>query len=404
MAEPPRLPPIMTACASSPRRQGKEAIALLKRNKRQLALLLSIIAFLSVGYFLVRPKLPDYTPYVSSSPAADGTKGLYTLLEEKGEPVGAWRKPWRSLPDTQGHTLVVIQPSFLTEQDRTAALRWVERGNDLLLFHSSPPPWAPFEFLEANSAVADEPAVPIADLQRPERASWTAAVRSGMRIEAGEGIEPLLQDKQGFIAARSSHGSGTVTMLLVPEWLENGSLLSQSHFELLWPYLPRDREAIWFDEYHHGLQDKPGLLAVYPGWLLAVLAQLAAAALLWLWLKAVRFGPAYTPRAWTVRRGDETLLAAAGWYERQELARDALMHQEAYIRSLLREKWGVRTDATDSQALGAAKLHGNKEDAELLAGLLAAFHSARSSAVYRSKQLVQDSRRADELIRRLERK
>ncbi len=373
---------------------------MLKLYKRQLALLLSVLAFLILGYLLVKPGLPDYPAYLSGSPAANGTKGLYVLLKERGEPVKAWRKPWSSLPETQGHSLVVIQPLSLTDKDRENALRWVERGNDLLLFHSSPPEWTPFAYSKLEKVNTE--AVPITDLLQPEAPTRTGSIAASVRIQEASGVEPLLRDEEGVVAARSQHGQGTVTLVLMPQWTRNDTVLANAHFELLWPYLPQDRQAVWFDDYHHGVQDKPGLLAIYPAWLLAVIAQAAAAAALWLWLKAVRFGPAYTPRSWTVRRGDETLLAAAGWYDRRGLAREALSHQEAYVRSLLREKWGVRTDATDGQILAAARLHGDKADAEWLAGLLASFRKARESSVYTSKQLEQDSRAADELIRKLE--
>ncbi|MEK8132289.1 DUF4350 domain-containing protein [Paenibacillus filicis] len=375
---------------------------MLKRNKQRIALLLSVLAFLIVGYVLVKPDLPKYAGYVSVSPAQDGTKGLFDLLKESGEPVKPWRKPWKSLPQAEGHTMVSIQPNNLTARELEDALDWVERGNDLLLFHASPPDGEPFEFKTLPQI--DTAVVSVQDRLRPAEAGWTASIASGRRIGETDEVEPLLQDEHGVIAARLAWGEGTVTLLLVPEWTRNDAILTHSNFELLWPYLPRGRKAVWFDDYHHGMQETPGFLAVYPGWLLAILAQLTVGALLWLWMKAVRFGPAYTPRAWTVRRGDETLIAAAGWYERRGLAREALAHQEAYIRSLARAGWGVRIDATDSQLLATARQHWDKPDVDRLGELLVRFQRAREAALYGTKQLERDSRAADELISKLERK
>ncbi|WP_372812907.1 DUF4350 domain-containing protein [Paenibacillus sp.] len=373
---------------------------MLKRNKTPIALVLSVAAFLGIGWLLVRPDLPDLPAYVSVSADRDGTKALYTLLEEKNVPVKRWQKPWRFLPKASGQTLVLLQPYSLTEREREEIVGWVERGNELLVFDSSPEGWTTFP-----AAALDEPdpgVVPVTDLRRPAETGFTGRVASAYRLDASSGMEPVLRDARGVIGGHLAVGEGSLSLFVVPEWTMNEHVLEHSHFELLWPYLNRPSGALWVDEYHHGLQDKPGLLAVYPDWLLAVLLQLLLAVLLWLWRKAVRFGPAFTPRAWTVRRGDETLLAAAGWYERGRLTREALAHQERYVRSRLRARFGVRTDASDAQVLAAAKRHWDKAAVDRLAALLACWRAAEEAVSYTPKQLEMDSRKADEVIRNLE--
>ena len=154
-------------------------------------------------------------------------------------------------------------------------------------------------------------------------------------------METLLYDDQGILAGRIQMGKGSMTLFLVPDWMTNAQIQKWSHFEAIWPYIQGDWSVVWVDEYHHGLQEKPGLLAIYPGWLVASCIQLAAALLLLVWWQGKRFGPVYTLREWTVRRGDETLLAIARWYEQRGLARDALLHREAYLRQLIHDRWGV---------------------------------------------------------------
>ncbi|MED4604564.1 DUF4350 domain-containing protein, partial [Paenibacillus validus] len=117
---------------------------MLKRNKTPIALVLSVAAFLGIGWLLVRPDLPDLPAYVSVSADRDGTKALYTLLEEKNVPVKRWQKPWRFLPKASGQTLVLLQPYSLTEREREEIVGWVERGNELLVFDSSPEGWTTF--------------------------------------------------------------------------------------------------------------------------------------------------------------------------------------------------------------------------------------------------------------------
>ncbi|MCP3774782.1 DUF4350 domain-containing protein [Paenibacillus sp. MZ04-78.2] len=376
---------------------------MLKRNKLQIALAVSIVAFLLFGYVLVKPDLPDLPPYLSTSADRDGTKAVFTLLKEQGAPVKAWKQPWRSLPSGGRHKLIVIQPYTLAAKEWEEIRTWVSGGNELVLFHDAPAELD--EFSLTKTGKAGSAAVAITDLTGQPGTGLSGKVASAYRLEEAPGMKPLLKDERGIIAGRAAIGQGSMTLLLVPEWMRNDGILEHSHFELIRPYLQTSPETVglWFDEYHHGLYEKPGLLAVYPGWLLAVLLQLTLGALLWLWMKGVRFGPAYTPRAWTVRRGDETLLAAAGWYERRGLAREALAHQARYVRGLMRERWGVRLDATVTQALAAAKPHLSKEELEQLAAVLRSWQAAEEAASYSPKQFEKDSRMADSVIRRLER-
>ncbi|MCP1310667.1 DUF4350 domain-containing protein [Paenibacillus tyrfis] len=376
---------------------------MLKRNKLQIALAVSIVAFLLFGYVLVKPDLPDLPPYLSTSADRDGTKAVFTLLKEQGAPVKAWKQPWRSLPSGGHHKLIVIQPYTLGAKEWEEIRTWVSGGNELVLFHDAPEQLDEFSIAETGEDGSS--AVAITDLTGQSGTGLNGKVASAYRLKEAPGMKPLLKDERGIIAGRTEVGQGSMTLLLVPEWMRNDRILEHSHFELIRPYIQTSPETrgLWFDEYHHGLYEKPGLFAVYPGWLLAVLLQLTLGALLWLWMKGVRFGPAYTPREWTVRRGDETLLAAAGWYERRGLAREALAHQARYIRGLMRERWGIRLDATVTQALAAAKPHLSKEELERLAAVMRSWEAAEEAASYSPKQFEKDSRMADGVIRRLER-
>ncbi|RXZ76674.1 DUF4350 domain-containing protein [Paenibacillaceae bacterium] len=404
---------------------------MIKTQKQLLALLSAIAAFIVVGLLLTQPSTPAHPPYVSSSAAPDGVKALYTLLQEKKLPASQWKKPWRALPGTANQTMVVIEPHNVSDQEMEEMDAWVKRGNHLLLFSSNPYYWdhVLLEYREKpsrdNSTVkADDGTQPedmgneqigepepvrvpapvaVTDLLRPDNdAPLSALVETRIRIKEEHGIEPLLTDELGIIAAQFAAGDGSISVFLTPEWTRNDQIAQHAHFELIWPYLQQNNGgALWFDEYHHGFQDKPGALAIYPDWLLALLLQVVIGAMLWLWYKAVRFGPAYTPRSWVTRSGDETLLAAAGWYERSRLAREALSHQKNYIRSLMRTNWGVRTDANDRQVIAAAKRHWDKEDIEQLSHLLDCWRAAEQTPRYSTKQFVFDSRKADLIIQKL---
>lgn len=378
---------------------------MFKGNGQRVGLAVSIVAFILIGLVIIKPDVPVKPPYTSNSASPDGVKGIYTLLKEQGVSVKEWRKEWRFLPQAGHQAMVVIQPQELEEHEIIGIEDWVYAGNDVLLLDSEPWQWVDFELEEAmtESATASS-SISIVDgnSDHAEGTGLTGDIDSEFRLALSEEIEPLLMDELGIIAGRISLGEGSITVFLTPEWMRNDQILEHSHFELLRPYLPVQSNAIWFDDYHQGIKEKPGLLAVYPPWLLAILLQIAIGTLLWLWFKAVRFGPAYTPRAWTVRRGDETLLAAAGWYERRKLTRDAIMHQSQYVRSLMREHWGVPLEANDPQVLAAAKLHFSKEDVTRLASLLQSWKEAEIAIVYPMKQFVKDSKQAVTIIQKLE--
>ncbi|NGQ93843.1 DUF4350 domain-containing protein [Brevibacillus sp. SYP-B805] len=371
-----------------------------RRNSWLLALMGAILLFLALGYVLVKPQAPNYPPYLSFSPDVDGVKGIVQLLKENGRPVKEWRQSWRFLPQQEKQALLVIEPGGLQPGERKAIQEWVEQGNDLLLFQKVPEDWDDLRVREVDQRKPGETRIEQADL--PEAAALTGYVDAAYRLREAPGVTALLRDELGILAARKKLGKGSISVFLTPEWLTNGQILSHSHFELLWPYLQKNWQAIWFDEYHHGIEQRPGLLAVYPEWLTTLVLQLALAALLWLWWKGKRFGPVYTLREWVVRRGDESLLAVAGWYEHRRLAREALLHQERYLRRLLQERWGLHPMASDREIAAMARAKWTAAEAERLLQLLQHLQAVKEARRYTPKQLLQDSARIDEMIARME--
>jgi hypothetical protein len=371
-----------------------------RRNKRPLALMGAIALFLALGYVLVKPQAPDYPPYLSFSPDVDGVKGLMQLLKENDRPVKEWRQSWRFLPPEEKQALLVIEPGELQPGERKAIQEWVEKGNDLLLFQKVPEDWDDLRAREIKPSEPGEKRIERSGMS--EGGTLTGFVDSAYRLQEAPGITALLRDDQGILAAQKKVGKGSISVFLTPAWLTNGHILSHSHFELLWPYLQKNWQAIWFDEYHHGIEQQPGLLAVYPEWLTTLTLQLALVALLWLWWKGKRFGPVYILREWVVRRGDESLLAVAGWYEHRRLAREALLHQERYLRRLLQERWGLHPMASDKEIAAMARARWSAAEAERLLQLLQHLQAVKAAKGYTPKHLLEDSVKIDEMIARME--
>ncbi|WP_276353062.1 DUF4350 domain-containing protein [Cohnella caldifontis] len=344
-------------------------LRLLNGNKHAIGLAVCVVLFVALGLTMVKPEPERMPPYVSFSADVDGTKGVAELLGEKAAPVQTWRRPWRELPAGTGHALLAVEPGVADEGEWTNLLEWVERGNELLLFSRVMGEGEAFR-TEGSSA---KPGVAVVTREDgAEAAEYRAEVGTEQRIVPEDGVIELIRDANGIIAARKTIGNGTVIAAVTPEWLTNENVLRYDHFDLVWPWLADDgsRAALWVDEYHHGYEDARGFLAVFPAWLTASCAALAVALLLWLWQRGKRFGPAYTPRAWTVRRGDETLRAVAAWYERRGFRNEALAHQARALRRLLLTRWGLRPEASPEEAAMAARSRLSETQAARLTRLL----------------------------------
>lgn len=370
------------------------------QRKLILSLCIAILLFLTVGYLGIGPGATDYPAYLSFSPDRDGTKAFKLLLEQKGKAAKEWRQSWRFLPQGSQQALVVIEPDQLQPGEQEPLMAWVEQGNALFLFQSDPLDWEQFATEETGDA--DSYWRYVERVEPEAETKEKAVVETINRLVAVRGQKTLLQDQTGILAAQTDVGAGQITLFLTPEWLQNENIAEYNHFELIWPYLQKEYEAIWFDEFHHGYQEQPGLLAVYPEWLLFFTVQFSIAALLWIWWKGKRFGPVYTLREWVVRRGDETILAVAGWYERRRLAKEACRHQEAYLRRLFQQKWGLPAHASTREIVSMARMRWDDKSATRVEGLLRRLQEVEKGKRYSGKELLQDSRWIDEITNRLE--
>jgi len=328
------------------------------------ALAVCIFLFIALGLMLARPGLTDYAPYLSFSPDQDGVKGLRLLMEQQGAKVREWRLAPERLPEENGQLFVSVEPFGVTKESADRWMEWAGQGNDVVIFGSYPgwvEGWEPVyvDPEEADGMVTARFGSGVEDV-------YEADVATELRLERTDGApstgllqdtEVLLRDEAGVLAVKQQVGAGSVTLSLTSDWLTNERILDQSHFELIWRLIGGELlrgRTVYFDEYHHGYSVSPGITQVYPMWLLAGLAQAALAAAVWLWWKGKRFGPVYTPRSFTVRRGDETLLAVAGWYRRGRLAFEALDHSVQRLNRVLQVRGGIPASPSAAQLLRGA--------------------------------------------------
>ncbi|WP_274364011.1 DUF4350 domain-containing protein [Paenibacillus thermotolerans] len=389
-----------------------------RTNRTQALLAVCVFLFIGLGFAFIRPGLTDYSPYLSFSPDLDGTKALRTLLERQGADVREWRLPPDRLPKAEGQLYVAIDPYKMTQTAGGELTSWAsEYGNDVVVLEHVPGPLNPWG-TEDSERTGDEEKQPAKaePVRQDESAAYVTAVggagettheaivESFLRLTEVEADEVLLRDERGVIAARKSIGQGSVTMALTPEWTQNENILKGEQFELLWSMLGGESAAgrtIYFDEYHHGYADSPGISQVYPPWLLAAFGQIAAALIIWLWRKGKRFGPAYTPREFRVRRSDETLLAVSGWYRRGKLTRESLGYRVEHLkRALSLRGVGLPGAAKAADIAAAAKPALKPETAEALRNVLLRWEQA--DGAYSEKRWVEDSAVLDEALRTIE--
>ena len=391
-------------------------------NKLYVGLIITVMGFLIVGYWVVKPELVNHRAYVSFSPDLDGTKAWRELLVQRQSQVKEWRLTWRDLPDQGNQLLVAVQPIGITDEERAALFSWLEQGNDMFLFHHTPEGWDRFALegsergeeqeqgREQGREQGEEQSDALRSIYKGDRTAdeeLAAEVLTQYRLAADtEQQDVLFTDDQGILGSRMKIGAGSLTVVLAPDWLVNDSIVQHSHFELVWSLFDKRWDAVWIDETHHGYQQKPGLLAVYPAWLVLASVQLGIALLLWLWLRGKRFGPVYTPRAWTVRRGDETLQAVAGWYERLGYRAEALIHQQQLLRQLLYEHWGLSPSASTAQAAQLARSRWPEAQVARLVRLLElsppALPGARTPSHVHAKTFLELTREMNEMIALLE--
>lgn len=392
-------------------------------NKLHVGLAVSIVLFFALGYWLAKPKLPDFPPYLSFSADVDGTKAWKELLATKQSAVKEWRLDWKNLPSDTSMLLVAVQPSAVTKSDREHLLKWVQAGNDAIIFDREPQGWASWETVRVDGEAQEtrgklgEQEKQVKQEQQEQKAkvastirvspdymsaegTLTGKVETSYRLQPGGSGLALFEDERGVLASRVQEGAGSITMVLTPTWMQNGTIDEASHFELIWPLFAKSWDAVWVDETHHGYGTKPGLLAVYPAWLVLASAQLGLALLLWLWLRGKRFGPVHTPRAWTVRRGDEGVHAVAAWYERLGYRREALAQQQLFLRQLLYQRWGLSPSASALQAAEAARGRMSEAQAAQLVRLLA--EPPAESGGVSTTAFVQRTREMGEMIAYLE--
>jgi hypothetical protein len=312
-----------------------------------------------------------FAPGSSQRSDGEGTRALFLLLQETG---ARPRRVRRAAPEEPRGVLLSVTPQA-AEHD-PLLLDWVREGNVLLLADALPAPRpgpeprrspvpapgaSPPPPLRETLGIPEPPPplvralglrlehgatpAPLADasLLAADLAAWPGDEARHYWAERPRDARVLLGGEERPVLIGFALGRGRVLALSDAAWLSNAGLSQGARLELVLSLLRRSRLPVLFDEYRHGIAERPGLAYVLARYRLL---PTAFAALALLGLLAWRTSPAEAPHPAESRERepvrDSLLEARSGLLARTLGASEALSLLDHDLRAALGERLGRR--------------------------------------------------------------
>lgn len=389
-------PPAPSALPASP--AGASAAARWRRLP-VTARIATVAAGLLIGFNLLLAGVdlatggppPAGPPSSSYATAPEGLAAYADLLAAYGHPVRRLRKTLDEAALDPRATVVVADPSPLTDAENRALRRFVRDGGRLVaagadvesvLGHilGRGPEWAPAGTRSARP-LAEVPEVSNVSVVRAAgRGSWsdagdtlpvlgedgvddagrqTSGTREGARAGSGEDqaaagtLATVASTATGTLATVASAGAGRVIALADASPLQN-DLLDEADNAAFGLAVAGERgRPVAFAEAAHGYADSEGLAAIPQRWRAAIAGALAAT-FVWMWSRGRRHGPPEDEeRALPPPRRAYVDAMAASLAKTRDPARSAMPLQEAARRRIARRA-GLPPDAGDDAVRQAA--------------------------------------------------
>ncbi|MBN9521426.1 DUF4350 domain-containing protein [bacterium] len=318
---------------------------------------------------------PEKVGYGTSYDASQGGfRAAYLLLDGLGYPVERSRRP-----PAGGDVRWLLFPDKLGAKEATALDDWVRRGGVVLLADDDPEVAAKLGITvsvtgfraprPAPSAVQMPPA-----FRRGE--AFTAVAPDVGHVLAGDAevSGPPGIDTWGTVGGRPlvtvyARGRGEVWLLHRPDVFANDHLRGEDNAVLACRLADamlaaRPGTRIAFDEYCHGLRDRPDVMALlFRPPVLGVTLQALALTALVLWHAGVRFGPVRPDPPPARRSKEEFLDALAGLLERNGDRADAFRTVRDDLRRRLEAELGLPAGTPpEAVAREAARRRGANAD------------------------------------------
>ena len=297
------------------------------------------------------PRGPASSSYATS---ADGLAAYAELLARHGHPVQQLRESLDRAGLDPATTLVLADPRNVTGEEGRALGKFLGSGGRLIATGPSAAPvlagllgGAPeWDEVEVRSA---RPFMPV-----PEVAGVTSVETAGTGawVEAG-GTLPVLGGTDGVLLVVASVGPGRLVALADTSPLQNRLLARADNAALAVALAGEAGRPVIFSEAHHGYGRSTGLGAVPSRWRWAVAFGFLAA-VVWMWSRGRRLGPAddlERPQA-PARKAYVDAMAASLARTRQRDVVVAPLQDRA--RRRLAERAGLPADGSDEALRRAA--------------------------------------------------
>ncbi|MBI2194627.1 MAG: DUF4350 domain-containing protein [Planctomycetes bacterium] len=189
---------------------------------------------------------------------AEGSRALFLLLEEKGHRPERLHRP----APPPGALLLSIEPRPMDSEPDQSLLEWLHQGGVLVLAESPATDLASWLSVLTGRQMS-KPPLPLGErlglkLSRGEsqgrRTSCWACWPEDAAVLVGPAAAPVLLEL--------SYGAGRVYALAQPAWFENGGIAEGEHLSWVLNLVLSTGRPIYFDEYRHGLEERPGLAYV----------------------------------------------------------------------------------------------------------------------------------------------
>lgn len=312
------------------------------KDKKAILLFLGLFTLLIVAsYYLTEPALEEYPAYRVDSPAPDGTKAFYQSLNELNLPVERFTNHPRQLSTESKTGLFLFNPPMFMEADLVNHyLAFVEAGGTL--FYLTDQPMDLFNLnIVPGDIQEDEGTVMI------QGEAYRGSLNSWMRLVPEPNDETLISDDYGVIALSKPYGSGQIVQIVEPSWFSNESILENDHLAIIAEGFDLQKfDQLYFETYHYITETSLSVLDVTPDPIILLSLIVLTVAVLYLWQKGKRYGPARGLREQDVRFGDERIRALANWQIKGRNYHEALTTQVDYLKLSIFERTGLPITAS----------------------------------------------------------
>ena len=312
------------------------------KDKKAILLFLGLFTLLIVAsYYLTEPALEEYPAYRVDSPAPDGTKAFYQSLNELNLPVERFTNHPRQLRTESKTGLFLFNPPMFMEADLVNQyMAFVEDGG-ILLFITDQPVELFNLYIKPVDISEDEGMVAISD------EAYRGSLNSWMRLVPEPNDETLISDDYGVIALSKPYGSGQIVQIVEPSWFSNESILENDHLAIIAEGFDLQKfDQLYFETYHYITETSLSVLDVTPDPIILLSLIVLTVAVLYLWQKGKRYGPARGLREQDVRFGDERIRALANWQIKGRNYHEALTTQVDYLKLSIFERTGLPITAS----------------------------------------------------------